>query len=448
MCIPSFVKGVFLIIYSAKKRYWAFVLSFFLLSSSVCSAFADTLGPVSSFEELSSLAASASEGDTILITGEILASDEPALSTHSAIRILSEQGAVIHGLRLENASVSFSGISLVESLRISGTSNVQLGSGVRVTGSAGHEGISFRGNGTLIIEPGCQVTGGQSSSGLSISHNGGEFYGSIEGSVRGGSGFSGGAGVVISPLLDNGAVMITGSIHGGSGEAIGGHALNLYDLSGNAYITVDASLQGSGSIGGDGIQLVSVQDNVNVGISGRVKGGDGDSYGGNALILMNAEDSSSFHISGHFSGGNATGENALPGTSLHLVGDSASMLYLKLEDAKKENSALTKEIKAQIKTVKKEKEAVLKEQKAEMDVHARFNQAAKPFLDAEKIFKEKENFTHLEEISAEYEEAKIRVEAERAAQLAEQKRLDEEKAAQKAAIKAEKEAAKAAKGKK
>lgn len=130
------------------------------------------------------------------------------------------------------------------------------------------------------------------------------------------------------------------------------------------------------------------------------------------------------------------------------LNETMKALYLKLEDAKKESSALTKEIKAQIKTVKKEKEAVLKEQKAEMDVHARFNQAAKPFLDAEKIFKEKENFTHLEEISAEYEEAKIRVEAERAAQLAEQKRLDEEKAAQKAAIKAEKEAAKAAKGKK
>ncbi len=120
-------------------------------------------------------------------------------------------------------------------------------------------------------------------------------------------------------------------------------------------------------------------------------------------------------------------------------------LYLKLEDAKKNNKALANEIKAKIKALKKEKETVLKEQKAEMDVHARFNQAAKPFLDAEKFFKEKENFTHLEEISAEYDEAKARVEAEREAKLAEQKRLDEEKAAQKAAIKAEKEAAKAAK---
>ena len=100
-----------------------------------------------------------------------------------------------------------------------------------------------------------------------------------------------------------------------------------------------------------------------------------------------------------------------------------------------------KEIKSQIKSIKKEKEAIRKQQNKEMDVHARFNQAAKPFLDAEKLYKEKENFTHLEEISSEYEAAKERIEVEREAKLAEQKKLDEEKAAQKAA-------AKAAKGKK
>lgn len=120
-------------------------------------------------------------------------------------------------------------------------------------------------------------------------------------------------------------------------------------------------------------------------------------------------------------------------------------LYLKLEDAKNDNKALAKEIKAQIKALKKSRDVIHKDQKNEMDIHARFNQAAKPFLDAEKIFKEKENFTHLEEISAEYDEAKARAEADRAAKLAEQKRLDEEKAAHKAALKAEKEAAKAAK---
>ncbi len=124
------------------------------------------------------------------------------------------------------------------------------------------------------------------------------------------------------------------------------------------------------------------------------------------------------------------------------LNETVKALYLQLDKERKGgNKAVAKEIRAKIKAVKKEKEALLKVQKKEMDVHVRFNQAAKPFLDAERVFKEKENFTHLEEISAEYDEAKARLAAEREAKLAEQKRLDEEKAA----IKAEKEAAKKAK---
>ncbi len=124
-------------------------------------------------------------------------------------------------------------------------------------------------------------------------------------------------------------------------------------------------------------------------------------------------------------------------------------LYRQQDEAKKAKDTLKiKETSDRIKALKKEKEEVQKAQKAQMDIHAKFNNAAKPYLLAEKLLNEKENFTHLDEISERYEEAKIRVEAERAAQLAEQKRLDEEKTAQKAAIKAEKEAAKAAKNKK
>ena len=78
-----------------------------------------------------------------------------------------------------------------------------------------------------------------------------------------------------------------------------------------------------------------------------------------------------------------------------------------------------------------------------MDKHAFFGRAAKPYLDAERIVKEKENTTHFEEIAAKYDEAKADEEAALQAQIDEQKRLEEEKAAAKAAIKAEKEAAKA-----
>ncbi len=118
------------------------------------------------------------------------------------------------------------------------------------------------------------------------------------------------------------------------------------------------------------------------------------------------------------------------------INEQMKELYLLQDEEKKSGNKLkTQELTIQIRGLKKDKEAVLKAQKKQTDAHARFNQAAKPFLDAEKLFKEKENFTHLEEISAEYEEAKARVEAEREAKIARQKQLDEEKAAAKAARK-------------
>ncbi|MBQ1967285.1 MAG: hypothetical protein II356_04835, partial [Clostridia bacterium] len=59
--------------------------------------------------------------------------------------------------------------------------------------------------------------------------------------------------------------------------------------------------------------------------------------------------------------------------------------------------------------------------------------------------KEKENYTHLEELMAKYEESKQRAEAERAAKIEEQKRLEAEKAEKARQLKAEKEAEKLAK---
>ena len=82
------------------------------------------------------------------------------------------------------------------------------------------------------------------------------------------------------------------------------------------------------------------------------------------------------------------------------------------------------------------------EAKKEMDKHAYFGRAAKAYLDAEKVVKEKENYTHLEELAAQYDEAKARSEAERAAKIEEQKKLDAEKAEKTRQLKAEKEAEK------
>jgi len=307
------------------KRLWALALVGIMLCLPISSSLAAMLGPASSADELCALLDSAGNGDIILVSGSISAHGRDPLTSDASVQIRSEDGAMISGLRLRDASITFSGVSFSDSLVVDGTSHIHLGRSVSVVGGDGQTGLSFSGSGTLIVESDCDVSGGKGSSGISISHDGGEFYGSIEGRIRGGDGSSGGAGVVVSPLQESGALMIAGSIQGGNGSSVGGHALNLYGLSGNAFVTVDGSLQGgSGAIGGDGIQLVAASDMVNVGISGRIKGGQGESYGGNAMIMMNAEDASSVKLSGYFSGGDAIGEHAQPGTSLRLVGDSVS----------------------------------------------------------------------------------------------------------------------------
>ena len=118
-------------------------------------------------------------------------------------------------------------------------------------------------------------------------------------------------------------------------------------------------------------------------------------------------------------------------------------LYLQQAEAKKaKDSFKLKDLTAAIKEAKKQKDKAQSDAKAEMDKHAYFGRAAKAYLDAEKVVKEKENYTHLEELASQYDEAKARSEAARAAQIEEQKRLDAEKAERTKQLKAEKELAK------
>lgn len=294
----------------------------FLLSSFISSACAATLGPASSYQDLLSLLSDSADGDTILIEGSIACSSNP-LTTEQPIRIqASDDSASLSALHLRNASVIFSGIALNDSLSVDGTSHIQLTSGTRISGADGESALLFSGNGTLIIDRGCVITAADGETGVSIHHTGGEFYSSIEGRVNGGK--NGGNGVVISPLTTSGAMMIDGDIRGGDSTSHGGHALNLYDLSGNAYITIAGSLRGgNGTIGGNGIQLVSANDDVNVGIDANVKGGSGEIHAGDAMILMNAAGASTISLSGHLAGGDASDHGGLPGTSLQLVGDSS-----------------------------------------------------------------------------------------------------------------------------
>lgn len=314
------------------KRFGASALVLLLLLTAVRPSFAQTLGPATTYEELLALADVAGDSDVLTISGELTAEGifEPSVS----LTLISEKGqrASIHGLRLSNATVRLADIGLTGTLSVEGTSFIELGSGVTVEGSAGESGLSFAGNGTLIIESGCEITGGDNSAGLILRHDGGDLYVSLEGVVRGGSGSTGGPGVVVSPLEDAGAMMISGSVYGGDGTAMGGHALNLFELSGNAYVTVNGNIQGGkGRVGGDGIQLISTADQVNVGVSGTISGGEGSEYGGDALILMNADGASAISLSGSLVGGSVTGEQGQPGTALLIVGESTAT-HARVED--------------------------------------------------------------------------------------------------------------------
>ncbi len=89
--------------------------------------------------------------------------------------------------------------------------------------------------------------------------------------------------------------------------------------------------------------------------------------------------------------------------------------------------------KAEVKALAEERKKARVLSKAEMDKHAYFNRAAKPYLDAVKLFKEKENYENLDSIFALYDEAKARVEEkEKEEQIAEQNRLKERAEARKA----------------
>lgn len=308
-------------------RAFAYALSAALALSSPAAALCEKHGPVSSIDHLLSTLNLAEEGDVILVSGKLDCSSAQPLTSPVSVHISADAcGAELCSAHLQDANITFSGVHLADSVYIAGDSNIHLLSDVRVSGADNLSALTFIGSGTLIIDPGSQITGGENGAGVSITHTGGEFYASLEGRICGGRGQTGGAGVVVSPLLNGGTMLISGDVLGGDGASVGGHALNLYSLSGNAYVSVDGNLSGgSGIIGGDGLQLVSPADNVVVGVSGRISGGKGESFGGDAVMLMNAGGASVIHLSGEFSGGNSTGSDSQPGTALVTVGQMTSL---------------------------------------------------------------------------------------------------------------------------
>ena len=100
------------------------------------------------------------------------------------------------------------------------------------------------------------------------------------------------------------------------------------------------------------------------------------------------------------------------------------------------------EIKDEIKATEKIRDIARKNSKTEMDKHAVFNRAAKPYLDAEKMVKQYENYQHFDELYAEYDAAKERAEKKQAEAEAERLQREAEEKAYRAKIKAEKKSRK------
>lgn len=118
-------------------------------------------------------------------------------------------------------------------------------------------------------------------------------------------------------------------------------------------------------------------------------------------------------------------------------------LYVEQRLAKKAHDfAKAKEFKAEIDAEQIKRKQARNASKAEMERHAYFNRAAKPYLDAEKLIKQQENYSHFDEIAAMYDDAKVRHEAALAEAAAEAARIKAEEDALNAKIKAEKAAKK------
>lgn len=123
--------------------------------------------------------------------------------------------------------------------------------------------------------------------------------------------------------------------------------------------------------------------------------------------------------------------------------DKISLLSKEMHEAKKaKDSDEAERLKNEIKQLSKQRKEIRKQSKAEMDKHAMFNRAADAYITSRKLLVQQENFSHFDEIAAQYDEAKVRAEEEEARRDAEaeqkRKELEEELAARKAAKAAKK----------
>lgn len=115
----------------------------FLLILLLCplAAQAGTLGPALSYNELLALVRQARDGDVLLVSGDLSATDE-ALVTPALLEITGDGKATLRHLHVSDSSIVFSNLSLLDSFTVDGVSNIELRT-VRVEGASGQYGLSF-----------------------------------------------------------------------------------------------------------------------------------------------------------------------------------------------------------------------------------------------------------------------------------------------------------------
>lgn len=121
--------------------------------------------------------------------------------------------------------------------------------------------------------------------------------------------------------------------------------------------------------------------------------------------------------------------------------EKISELVKEREIARKaKDKELVDSINAQIKELEKQRNGFHKQSKQMQDDFAKFNRAAKPYIDARKLLVQQENYSHFDEIAALYDDAKIAAEEEERIKAEENEKKRAEEQAELEARKAAKKA--------
>lgn len=285
------------------------------------------LANIDSYSALLDAVSQASDDDILIITGVISAGEsDPPLSSSAnlIIRGAESASAELIGVRIDSMNVGFSNIAFPQGLEIQGNSNVQLMSGTLAQGNSGSSAITMTGSGTLQIDRGSAIigganAGGQGGDGILLYARDGGIALIVEGSVSGGSGRNGGSALTLSGLSSQSSVSVGGVISGGEGTRIGGNAINLYDSTDSTSVRLSGTLTGGtgGRTGGSAVQIVNVSGAASVELSGSARGGDGAYYGGDTIVAMNV--SGSLVLSGQLRGGDVSSNGERPGAAVRLL---------------------------------------------------------------------------------------------------------------------------------